>query len=196
MIRFNINKKIEPYKIFLDKYKAAETASQKNIEAACLSTCSTNNTPNSRFINIKYINNDEFIFFSNYKSSKAEDIDANKNVSLTFFWNSINVQIRIQGVVEKLDEYRSDAHWKLREDDKNILSISSNQSSKIASYNDVIGKYKESSKHNILKRPCYWGGYVIIPNYFEIWQGHKSRINKREAFELKDDNWKSFCLEP
>ena len=70
--------------------------------------------PTSRFINIKYINNDEFIFFSNYKSSKAEDIDANKNVSLTFFWNSINVQIRIQGVVEKLDEYRSDAHWKLR----------------------------------------------------------------------------------
>lgn len=196
MISFNLSKDIIPYNIFLDMYMLAQRASQKNIEAACFSTCSDKKIPHSRFINIKYINDNEFIFFSNYQSLKAQDIQSNNNVALTFFWSSINVQIRIQGTISKLDDNRSNDHWKLRQNQKNILSISSNQSSPIASYSKVKKKYEEFSNHDLSNRPNYWGGYAIIPNYFEIWQGHESRINKREVFELCDDNWKNFFLEP
>lgn len=196
MIKFNLKNDIEPYNIFLANYKLAEAASQLNIEAACLSTCSNTKVPHSRFINIKYINDDEFIFFSNYQSSKAKDIEFNNNVSLNFLWNSINVQIRIQGIALKLDKNRSDEHWNLRESKKNILAVSSNQSSQISSYIKIKDRYNEFAKHDSLERPSYWGGYVIVPSYFEIWKGHKSRINKREAFRLSNNDWISFYLEP
>jgi|TARA_B100001063_G_scaffold243930_1_gene275596 pyridoxamine 5'-phosphate oxidase len=196
VIKFNLKKNIEPYEIFLKNYKLAELASQGNIEAACLSTCSSKKIPHSRFINIKYINDNEFIFFSNYQSLKAEDIQDNNNVALTFYWNSINLQIRIQGIVNKLDKKRSNDHWKLRQNEKNILSISSNQSSKISSYSKVEEKYKKYANQDFLNRPNYWGGYIIVPDYFEIWQGHKSRINKREVFKFVNDSWENFFLEP
>lgn len=196
MIKFQLQDNLEPYKIFHKKYKEAEAASQQNIEAACFSTCSDKKIPHSRFINIKYVNDNEFIFFSNYESLKAEDINHNNNVSLTFFWSSTNVQIRIQGLAHKLDGFRSDKHWFLREKEKNILAIASNQSSKIASYENVQKKYKEFTTFDLTKRPNYWGGYVVVPYYFEIWQGHKSRINKREVYEIYNGNWNNFTLEP
>jgi pyridoxamine 5'-phosphate oxidase len=196
MIKFNLKAEIEPYKIFLANYKLAEAASQTNIEAACLSTCTDTKIPRSRFVNIKYINDDEIIFFSNYQSPKARDIAANNHVALNFLWNAINVQVRIQGIAHKLDENRSDNHWKLRKYEKNILAISSNQSSQISSYTKIKDKYKEFAKDNLLDRPSYWGGYVIVPSYFEIWEGHESRINKRLAFKLSGNAWESFYLEP
>lgn len=196
MIKFNLIKDIAPYKIFYDMYEMAESASQRNIEAACFSSCSDEKIPHSRFINIKYVNDNEIIFFSNYQSAKANDIRSNKNVALTFFWNSINVQIRIQGTISKLDEKRSDKHWKLRKNEKNILAMSSHQSLPIASYEKVKKNYEKFVNHDLSDRPNYWGGYVVFPNYFEIWQGHDSRINKREIFEFCNDSWNSFFLEP
>lgn len=196
MIKFHLQDNLEPYKIFYKKYKEAQAASQQNIEAACLSTCSNKKIPHSRFVNIKYVNDNEFIFFSNYESLKAQDIINNNNVSLVFFWSATNIQIRIQGIVHKLDEHRSDKHWMFRQKEKNILAIASNQSSKIASYKDVQKKYKEYATSDLTKRPDYWGGYVVVPHYFEIWEGNKSRINKREAYELSSSNWSYFILEP
>ena len=89
-------------------------------------------------------------------------------------------------------------HFHNRSIEKNTLAISSSQSSRIESYNEVIQKYKNTLKSITpkTKRPEYWGGFSLIPYYFEFWVGHESRINKREVYESSDSNWNNYFLEP
>ena len=80
---------------------------------------------------------------------------------------------------------------------KNALAISSNQSKPVSSYDQVHENYKKSLNNNNLKEcPEYWGGYSFTPYYFEFWEGHKSRLNKREVYEMKNNNWDHYILQP
>lgn len=200
MISIDSNIKSKPLKKLISFYCKAHEKKQQYIEAACLSTSSNENIPDSRFLNIKYINESGLIFFTNYNSPKAIQLDNNPYISLVFFWSSINTQIRIKAYAEKLSESLSDIHFKKRNFNKNILSISSNQSCKTKTYEDVVIKYEETLKNindnDDLKRPKYWGGYNLKPSYFEFWQGEKNRINKREVFEIENNKWKQYILEP
>ena len=197
MISFGLENAKEPYLLFRSLYDAASKTSHRNIEAACLSSVSVDNKPRSRFINIKYINDEEFIFFSNYKSSKAKDFLCNNNVTLNFYWNSANTQIRVEGNIMKLDEDRSNKHWMLRNRDKNALAISSDQSSPSINFERIIEDYQYVlDSPGSLQRPDYWGGYLIIPNYFEFWTGHKSRLNNRKVFKIDNGSWESTILQP
>lgn len=197
MITLSLENTSEPYLEFQSLYDAACKKSHKNIEAACLSSISENNKPHSRFVNIKYINDQEFIFFSNYESSKAKDFLFNNNVTLTFYWNSTNTQIRVEGSIMKLDEERSNIHWMKRNRDKNALAISSEQSSPAEKFEEIIKNYQHVfDTPGSLLRPNYWGGYIVIPNYFEFWTGHKSRLNNRKVFKIINGSWKSLILQP
>ena len=197
MIDINNDKNNEPLAKFIKEYELALRLDQSNIEAACLSSISQNYTPDARFVNIKYINSNEFIFFSNYTSKKGRDIDFINKVALTFFWHKTNVQIRIQGSISKLIDERSDYHWVKRDNNKNALSISSQQSCEAESYESIIKKHKTVLENtNIMKRPKYWGGYAIEPIYYEFWQGNEYRINKRIAYRKDKQNWKNYFLQP
>lgn len=197
MIEFSLKNKDGPFIRFLREYNLAREHKQKNIEAACLSTISNENQVNSRFVNIKYVNDSEFIFFSNYQSQKAKDIESNNNVSLTFFWNLSNQQIRIKGNIKKLNPKISDAHWNLRDPRKNALAISSKQSQKIESFSSVKENFDRVFKEqNLTKRPEFWGGYSVKPDFFEFWEGNHSRLNKREVFSRKGTEWESYFLQP
>jgi pyridoxamine 5'-phosphate oxidase len=199
MITIQEKIKKTPLKKFVSLYKKALELKQPSLEAACLSTSNISGNPDSRYINIKCINNNGFIFYSNYRSPKSKHLEFNSNISLNFFWTVINTQIRIKATAEKLPEALSDNHFKKREYKKNILSISSHQSCRIKSYDDVKEKYEKELKRtsqSIIKRPNYWGGFLLKPYYFEFWQGNNSRINKRKAYEYKNEAWDSFFLEP
>lgn len=187
----------EPYVCFRDLYYNAITYSQKNIEAAAISTVSIDKKPSSRFVNIKYVN-DKFIFFSNYNSQKGNDLDNNNNASLLFFWNAINVQIRIEGSVHKTTSVFSDKHFDSRTREKNITSIISRQSSKVRNYEDLVEKYNLAAKdfsHKEINRPDHWGGYELDPKSFEFWYGSESRLNKRKKFIKSSNKWNYFYLE-
>jgi pyridoxamine 5'-phosphate oxidase len=198
MIEFNeiVNK--EPFIYFKECYDDAYALKQKNIEAASLSTISSELKPSSRFINIKYIGK-KFIFFSNYKSHKGNDIDANKNICLLFFWNKTNTQIRIEGTIDKSSKLFSDEHFSKRAFNKNISAIISEQSSEVASYkkleNDFELALEEYSK-KVLLRPSNWGGYEITPHSFEFWNGSDHRLNKRLKYTLYRDTWSKSYLQP
>lgn len=198
MINIKNIEKSEPYKLFMNKYKKAIENNQKYIEAAVISSFDKkNNEVDCRFVNIKYIENNEWTFFSNYQSPKAKQFKNHNQISVAFFWNSLNIQIRMKSIVYKSSEHFSDSHFNGREKNKNALAISSMQSSQIEKYEDVLEKYNEILQSNEnLERPNYWGGYTFKPYYFEFWEGHDSRINKREAFELKESSWRRFILQP
>ena len=199
MIEFiNISRK-EPYRIFENFYNKALECNQKTIEAISISSYSKEkNEVESRFVNLKYIINDEWVFFSNYESIKARNFNNHDQISALFYWNSTNVQIRLKAYVKKSDSVLSDKHFKNRSDRKNALAISSNQSKKIASYEDVINNYNKVIDNQKLlnSRPANWGGYSFVPYFFEFWEGDDSRINKRKIYSNVDDIWVKEYLQP
>jgi len=197
MIKFQDLCQARPYRKFQDLYTKASSHDQKSIEAICISSYSDNEV-DSRFVNLKYIIGDEWIFFSNYKSPKALQFLNNHNIACVFYWNKTNTQIRIKAKIKKTSNSFSDNHFNNRSREKNALAISSNQSELIGSYENVIKNYEEiiDNKDLILKRPAYWGGYAFIPYYFEFWEGHDSRLNKREVFYKNGNDWSSSIIQP
>lgn len=190
----------EPYRILEKKYKEALNKKQPNIEALCISSFNAHKKEiSSRYVNLKYIKDNKFFFFSDYNSPKAIDFKSHNQVAASFYWNSINFQIRIKGTIHIAKSEDSDNHFKNRTIEKNALAISSNQSKPISSYNNIKEKYKESLK-DILKseplRPEHWGGFYIDPYYFEFWKGHPNRLNERHEFTLKNKIWLHKILEP
>ncbi|MDA7821866.1 pyridoxamine 5'-phosphate oxidase family protein [Gammaproteobacteria bacterium] len=198
MIEFsNLHQEI-PYLLFKAKYDEAVDAGQKGIEAISISSYNKEiSEVDSRYVNLKFISNDEFIFFSNYDSPKASSFNSHNQIAALLYWPSINVQIRMRAKIKRTtDEYNQNYFFN-RSEEKNALAISSNQSKPIDSYDQVKENYNKSLKNDDLKKcPEFWGGYSFTPYYFEFWEGHESRLNKREAYEKSDDSWKHLILQP
>tara|TARA_B100000242_G_scaffold236765_1_gene176633 strand:- start:1403 stop:2002 length:600 start_codon:yes stop_codon:yes gene_type:complete len=189
----------EPYKVFLDYHNAAKLNGQKNVEAISISSFNfENNQVESRYVNLKYIIDEEWIFFSNYNSKKASDFSSHDQISVLFYWDLLNVQIRIKAHIKKTDSAFSDLHYSKRNMSKNAIAVSSKQSKQIDSYDEVVSNYQSAlnNKDVLKKRPHYWGGYSFTPFYFEFWEGHEFRLNKRNIFHISDNEWKSFIIQP
>jgi pyridoxamine 5'-phosphate oxidase len=198
MIKFNKLSKEKPFIVFKEKYYEALSAMEKNIDAMCIASYSIETEEvNSRFVNLKFINDKEFIFFSNYKSPKSREFYSHSQICAIVFWRSINMQIRIKARLRQTSNKFNQTYFEKRDKQKNALAISSEQSCSIDSYEAVQKKYEKSLKNeNLIKCPDYWGGYSFTPYYFEFWEGHESRLNKRKAYELKNNQWICSHLQP
>ena len=198
MIQFNNLNQETPYLLIKAKYDEAVNAGQKNIEAISISSYNKEiGEVDSRYVNLKFIENDKFIFFSNYESSKALSFNTHNQIAALIYWSKVNVQIRIKAKIKKTSNEFNQKYFLNRSRDKNALAISSNQSKLIDSYSQVEENYNKSLKSaDLTKCPEYWGGYSFTPYYFEFWEGHESRINKREIFQKIDGAWKHSFLQP
>ena len=198
MIQFNnLNPEI-PYQLLKEKYDEALNAGQRGIEAISISSYNKEMSEvDSRYVNLKFISNDEFIFFSNYDSPKALSFNSHNQIAALLYWPSINVQIRMRARIKRTTDEFNQKYFFDRSEEKNALAISSNQSKPIDSYSQVKENYNKSLKNDDLKKcPDFWGGYSFTPYYFEFWEGHESRLNKREVYEKSDDSWKHLILQP
>ena len=187
-----------PHELFIKYYDEALKAKQSSINAIAISSFNFEKSEvDSRFVNLKYIIKDKWIFFTNYESPKAQACNKHKQISALLYWDSINTQIRIKGKIRRTSSSFSDEHFAGRQLEKNALAISSNQSRKIDSYEDVLKNFDFAKKNSDLnKRPTYWGGFEFIPYYFEFWQGKDYRLNSRDVFELNNGNWDHYNLQP
>jgi pyridoxamine 5'-phosphate oxidase len=169
------------------------------INAMTLATVSTNGLPNARIVLLKGYNENGFEFFTNYNSHKGQEIAANPNVCLLFFWKELERQIRIQGSIQKLSEEASTAYFKSRPIGSQIGAWSSPQSAVIE--NRIIlenneKQYTQQFAGNIPKPP-HWGGYKVAPSSIEFWQGRSSRLHDRLLYTLQENNsWKIERLAP
>jgi len=198
MIKFiNINQEI-PYILFKKKYDEASNLGQKSIEAISISSFNKEiDEVDSRFVNLKFITNDEFIFFTNYNSPKATSFSSYNQIAALVYWSSINVQIRMKAKIKKTSAEFNQKYFFDRSKEKNALAISSKQSTKINSYEDVKENYYKSLKNNDLETcPKYWGGFSFVPFEIEFWEGNEFRLNKRDLYKKEKDIWKHFILEP
>jgi pyridoxamine 5'-phosphate oxidase len=198
MIDFrNLNQEL-PYMLFKTKYELALNAGQRNIEAISISSFNTHiQEVESRFVNLKFVINDKFIFFSNYKSPKAVSFNSHNQIAALFYWPSINTQIRMKAKIKKTSNDYNQNYFFGRPEEKNALAVSSNQSKPINSYSDVKESYIKSLKNDDLKKcPDYWGGYSFLPYEIEFWEGNEFRLNKRNLYKKDKNTWKHFILEP
>jgi pyridoxamine 5'-phosphate oxidase len=198
MIQFiSINQEI-PYILFKKKYDEALNVGQKSIEAISISSFNKEiNEIDSRFVNLKFISNDEFIFFSNYDSPKASSFNSRNQIAALVYWPSINVQIRMKAKIKRTTDEFNQNYFFNRSKEKNALAISSNQSKPIDSYDQVKENYNKSLKNDDLKKcPKYWGGYSFTPYEIEFWEGNEFRLNKRNLYRKDNTSWSHFILEP
>lgn len=198
MINFKNNNISPPYKEFRRRYELALNAGQPYIEAISISSyCLLSKQVNSRYVNLKIINDQDFIFFTNYNSPKSKQLMEHPQASINIFWHTINTQIRIKGTIKKAPSNFNQDYFKSRNKEKNALAICSNQSEKIDSFKKIQIKFDDALKNQDLNNcPEYWGGFLLTPFEFEFWEGGKHRLNKRDLYVLINGSWTNSILEP
>ena len=181
-------------------YNADESDGIEEANIMNLATIGSDNFPKNRIVLLKRFTWEGFIFFTNYKSDKGKAITENPNVSLTFFWHSLERQIIIKGKAEKIAKNLSDGYFESRPDGSKLGAWASKQSEVIDSREKLDKKldyYENKFKEMEIPRPEYWGGYIVKPVSIEFWQGRPNRMHDRMRYTLqKDYNWKLERLEP
>lgn len=169
------------------------------VSAVNLSTVSTEGKPSSRIVYLREFENNRFWFYTNYQSKKGKEMEMNPHVCLNFFWPDLERQIRIEGTVAKSDKQYSDNYFNNRPRTSQIGAWSSEQSKVLESREELDEKVNAFTKKfdgiNV-PRPDFWGGWVITANYYEFWQGRKSRLHDRIAYEKENEIWKIKRLAP
>ncbi|HMU44808.1 MAG TPA: pyridoxamine 5'-phosphate oxidase [Chitinophagaceae bacterium] len=190
----------DPFIQFAKWWKQAVKAEIDEANAMTLATASSDGMPSARIVLLKDFDERGFSFFTNYQSFKGRELSENPKACLIFFWKELERQVRITGLVEKLDGKMSDDYFNSRPEESRIGAITSPQSQVIKSrewLDDTFKKNKEKYKDKKIKRPQHWGGYLVKPVIFEFWQGRPNRLHDRLQYALQDDgSWKIERLAP
>ena len=190
----------DPMAQFAAWLSAAEDAQIFEPNAMVLSTVDADGTPSSRTVLLKGLDGEAFEFVTNYRSHKGQALSAHPAVSLLFPWYSLTRQVIVRGVAHRADAAISDAYFATRPHGSRLAALASEQSEPVGSrevLEDRIRKlesrYPEGS---IVPRPEHWGGFRVIPNSIEFWQGRTSRLHDRLVFTAVDGGWTLERLQP
>ena len=193
----NIDK--DPFSFFIKWFQEALLLDKSDVNACVLSTVDSRNTPFSRVVLLKDISEDGFVFFTNYNSSKGNDIKNNNKVALNFFWPELERQVRINGIASKIPNILSDKYFGLRPRESQLSTWISDQSSVVpldTNFTSIKNNIRKKFDNQEVPRPSAWGGYCISPERVEFWQGRPSRMHDRLLYILEDNNWRLERLSP
>lgn len=166
--------------------------------AMVLSTC-VNNQPSQRVVYLRGVSNTGLVFYTNYLSKKGIEATQNPQVSALFFWAAIERQVRIEGILEPATKEVSDEYFNARPRTSQLGAWASEQSKIIASrqvLDDRMQQFDAQYKETSVPRPEHWGGYVLVPAYFEFWQGRPNRLHDRIAYAKAGNDWVKNRLAP
>ncbi|GAA4458707.1 pyridoxamine 5'-phosphate oxidase [Rurimicrobium arvi] len=190
----------DPLVFFSRWFSEALAAQVIEVNAMTLATVDARQRPHARIVLLKGVEQGGFVFFTNYNSDKGKEIADHAHAALVFFWPELQRQVRVEGRVQKVSSDASDAYFRSRPAASRIGAWASPQSAEIHG-REVIEQneqqYSERFADGDIPRPEHWGGYAVIPDRIEFWQGRASRLHDRICFEPDNaGSWRKFRLAP
>jgi pyridoxamine 5'-phosphate oxidase len=164
--------------------------------AMTLATATQSGRPSARIVLLKSFDENGFVFYTNYHSRKGREMEQNNQAALLFYWDLLERQVRIEGVIEKVHVNLSEEYFANRPYESRLSAIVSEQSEEIPSRQYLEDKLEEVRTSGVVQRPIHWGGYILKANYFEFWQGRASRLHDRLVYVLEKGAWKIKRLAP
>ena len=190
----------DPMKLFSLWLDEAKNKEINDYNACCLATCDAAGIPSARMILLKKIDERGFVFFTNLESRKAKEFERNVRVALCFHWKSLKKQIRIEGPLLELPKNEADKYFQSRARDSQIGAWASHQSSYLPkgykSLEEKIEFYESKFKNQVVPRPSFWGGRIVVPERIEFWKDVKNRLHERMLFKAANENWLKEYLYP
>ena len=188
-----------PVKQFEKWFCEAVDAKVQEPNAMVISTVNSENRPSSRIVLLRNFDEKGFVFYTNYNSRKGKEIENNPYASLNFFWPEVERQIRIEGKLEKHSGEESDKYFMSRPLSSRLGAWTSPQSEIIRDRKSLDEAYQKITEHfegKEVMRPEWWGGYVLVPDRIEFWQGRESRLHDRICYLKENNHWQIARLAP
>jgi pyridoxamine 5'-phosphate oxidase len=188
-----------PLPLFTRWFKEAERAGIFLPESMALATATPDGKPSVRFVLLKGYDEKGFVFYTNYESRKAEELDANPEASLIFHWSILQRQVRLEGSVERISQTESEAYFHSRVRGSQVGAWASAQSQEMDSRKTLeerVKDYEKKFKGSDVPLPPFWGGYRLKPRSIEFWQGRANRLHDRIKFIREGDGWGRIRLYP
>ena len=179
-------------------WQEAVESQLEEVNAMTLATATKNGVPHARIVLLKDYDKQGFVFYTNYSSHKGQEMQENPHAALLFFWPALERQVRIEGVIEKVTAAESDEYFHSRPAGSRIGAWASPQSTVIPTrgvLEENVQKFTTEFNSGI-PRPPHWGGYRLVPNSIEFWQGRSSRLHDRILFTQTDTGWQINRLAP
>ena len=189
----------DPIARFLQIYKRAEKEDPGDHTRVALATTDITGQPSVRMVLLRGIDERGFVFFTNYSSRKAREIEANPQAALCFYWESIKEQVRVEGIVKRTSNDESDIYFTSRERGSQLAAWASKQSSALESRAELLAAYDKAKVRfsgGDVPRPDFWGGFRLHPERIEFWSNKTHRMHDRVVFVYKDDTWAKKRLYP
>lgn len=188
-----------PFRQFDKWFKEMLNTGTIEPNAMILATTNTKAKPSVRVVLLKKIDNKGFTFYTNYKSRKGKNLSENSFASLLFFWPELERQARIEGKVKKISRSESQKYFDTRPLESRLAAWASEQSKIIPDRNYLeqrFEKFENEFSGKKISLPPNWGGFILVPDYFEFWQGRENRLHDRICYKKVKRNWKIFRLAP
>ncbi|HNV95534.1 MAG TPA: pyridoxamine 5'-phosphate oxidase [Bacteroidales bacterium] len=184
-----------PFDLFGIWFDDAVKNEEGEVNAVVISTVDALNKPHSRVVLLKEFSSKGFVFFTNYLSAKGKQLSNNPHISLLFFWQKLQRQVRIEGQVQKVSTRQSDEYFYSRPVESQFGAMASKQSEPLNNKKELLNYFEQLKNENKPKRPKHWGGYIVKPEYFEFWQGQPNRLHDRVVYKF-EQTWKKHLLYP
>ena len=189
----------EPINQFKRWFEDAVASGMKLPEAMTLATATRDGKPSARVVLLKGVDSDGFVFYTNYRSAKARDLEANPHAALVFYWSQFDRQVRVEGTVERVSKEESRAYFKTRPRESQIGAWASPQSNVIENREVLEARVAELEQlygDGEIECPEHWGGYRVKPTRIEFWKGRLGRLHDRIVYERDGEQWKTSRLAP
>jgi pyridoxamine 5'-phosphate oxidase len=190
----------DPLKLFQRWLDEAIAAGIHLPEAMTLATATPEGKPSARLLLLKHADERGFVFYTNYNSIKARELDSNPQAALVFYWPQLERQVRVEGKVERTSADESDAYFKTRPRESQIGALASPQSEVIDSREALQQHARDIEKlyeGREVARPAHWGGYRLLPERIEFWKGRPGRLHDRILYARQaDGTWTISRLAP